>query len=330
MMFKYLLPFSISFILAAALLAILRKISLKSNLFISKAGVPYIGGVAIFLSLVSSYLAFLSFAGIKPPCEIVTIFIFFFILAAIELIDDMKDFPLKVKVIIQIVFIFFFLLYAKRVQIHFLPLWANYLISFLWIMGITNAFNLLDISDGLCAGVALTISLSFMAVSFIKADFVLFGLFMVLSGTLLSFMIFNFPPAKIYMGNSGSHLLGFLFASLSIYGDYATLDNKIALLTPLLILFFPIIDTFILIVMRLKKGIIPLKKSNDHIFLYLLKAGYTHKKSLAKVYFVNLLWVISGVAVVFGVNPVFVIFVILAALYTLRIVLNARLQSPIT
>ena len=329
-MFKYFILFLISSILTAALLAILRKISLKSNLFISKEGVPYIGGPAIFLSLVFSYLAFFSFAGIKLPPEIVTIFIFFFILAAIEFIDDMKDFSLRMKVIMQIIFIFFFLLYAKRVQIHFLPSWANYLISFLWIMGITNAFNLLDISDGLCAGVALTISLAFMAVSFIKADFVLFGLFTVLSGTLLSFMIFNFPPAKVFMGNSGSHLLGFLFASLSIYGDYAALDNKIALLTPLLILFFPIIDTFILIIMRLKRGIIPLKKSNDHIFLYLLKAGYTHKKSLAKVCFVNLLWVISGVAVVFGINPIFIIFIILAALYTLRVILNARLQSPIS
>jgi len=329
-MFKYLLLFLISFVLTVVLLVIFRKISLKKSIFISKSGVPYIGGVAIFLSLVSSYLAFLPFAGIKLPSEIVTIFIFFSVLALIEFIDDVKEFSLKVKVIIHIVFILFFLLYAKKMQIYFLPPWANYFVSFLWIMGITNAFNLLDISDGLCAGVALTASFSFMAVSFIKADFVLFCLFTVLSGTLLSFMLFNFPPAKIYMGNSGSHLLGFLFASLSIYGDYATLDNRIALFAPLLILFFPIIDTFILIIMRLRKGIIPLKKSNDHIFLYLLNAGYTRKRSLVKVYFVNLLWVVSGVAVLFGLNPLFVIFIILAAFYTFRIILNARLQSPIT
>ena len=329
MMFKYSALFLISSTLTAILLAVFRKISLRSSLFLSKEKIPYTGGAAMFLSMVFSYLAFLPFAGLKTTSDIAAIFIFFFILAAIEFIDDIKNFSLKTKIVIQTVFIIFFLLYAKRVQIYFLPHWVNYLISFIWIMGITNAFNLLDISDGLCAGVALTISLAFMAISFIKADFALLSLFTVLSGALLSFMFFNFPPAKIFMGNSGSHLLGFLFASLSIYGDYATLDNKIALLTPLLVLFFPIIDTFLLIIMRLRKGIVPLKKSNDHVFLYLLRAGYTQKRSLMKVYLANLLWAVSGVAVVFGINPVFIIFVILAIIYTLRIILNARLQSPI-
>lgn len=326
-MFKYSFLFLISFVLTLLLLVIFRKISLKKSFFISQKGIPYIGGVAIFLSFISSYLIFSFFVGLKIPFDLLTIFIFSFILAVIEFIDDMKDFPLKVKVILQIVFTFFFLLYAKRAQIYFLPSWVNHIVSFLWIMGIINAFNLLDISDGLCGGVALITSISFMVVSLIKQDFVLFSLFTVLSGVLLSFMLFNFPPAKIYMGNFGSHLLGFLFASLSIYGDYATLDNRIALLTPFLILFFPVVDTFILIIMRLRKGIIPLKKSNDHIFLYLLNTGYTHKRCLIKVYFVNLLWAASGIAVLFGLNFIFVIFITLAVFYTLKIILNARLNS---
>ena len=323
-MLNYLYLFIFSFILGVLLNAILRIFSLKSNFFRSEKGIPYSGGLGIFLSFIVCYLLFNFINGIALPFHILWVIIFASVLLGIEFIDDWKDFSLSTRVIIQIIFISLFLFLGKRMQIYFIPSWLNYVLSFLWIMGITNAFNHLDISDGLCGGVSLIVGLSFLTVSLIKGDILLAGLFSSLCGVLLSFLLFNFPPAKILMGNSGSHLLGFLFATLSMYGDYATLENPFALTAPLLILAFPIIDTGYIIIMRLKKRMVPLRKSNDHIFLRLISLVPNTKNILLSIYTVCLLWGLSGIFIIFGFNLFFLAFITLAILSTLKLILKMR------
>lgn len=316
---SYFFLFLSSFILGAVFLFILGKISLKFNLFEPKRKVPYAGGLAIAFSFVICYVLFNSGNLTIPPTFLWTL-IFAFLLLVIEFVDDLRDFSLKSRLVIQIIFVFLFLLYGKKIQIYFFPSWLNYIFSFFWIMGITNAFNLIDIGDGLCAGVSLTASLSFLAVSLITGNPLLSSLFASLSGAIFIFLIFNLPPAKIFMGNSGCHFLGFLFAALSMYGDYATLDNPVSFIAPILILAFPIIDTTFVVFARMKRGMMPLKKSDDHIFLRLLATGVNIKKALFIIYFVSLLWGLSGIFIVFGFNPVFLITVILACLFTSKII----------
>lgn len=301
-------------------LFIFRLISLKNNIFKSPRGVPYIGGIAFSFSFLIFYLFFVFYHGYLLSFQLGWIIFFSFLFLIIEFIDDLKDFPFLLRVIIQIVFIGLFLVYGKGIQIHFLPAWLNYLLSFLWLMGISNAFNLFDISDGLCAGVSLIAAACFFVVFIILSKMLLAALFLSLAAVLLAFFFFNFPPAKVFMGNSGSHFLGFLFAALSMYGDYAFLDNWITVILPVLILAFPIIDTFLLIFIRVKKHILPFRKSDDHLFLQLVFSGYKIKVSLLIIYFITFFWGMSGIFICFGYNLFFILAILTAGLSTFWLV----------
>lgn len=322
---SYSFLFSGAFILTAVLTAVLRKFSLKRGLFTRKKETPYIGGVSFCLGLILCAALFcIFFNKTAPSFQFVWIMIFSALLLAIEFIDDLKDFSLKSKVIAQVFFIFLFLLFAKKIQIYFLPFWANYFISFLWIMGVVNAFNHLDVADGFCGGVSFIVSVIFFVV-FLKTASSLAFVFAALSGALLAFMFFNLPKAKVLMGNSGSHFLGFLFAALSIHGDYASLNNKTALFLPVLILGLPIIDTFYLIAARGIKRISPLRKSGDHLILKYLLKGYSHEKVLIAVCFLAAAWGVSGIFSLQGLTPKFLISLGAALIGTALFIIGANI-----
>jgi UDP-GlcNAc:undecaprenyl-phosphate GlcNAc-1-phosphate transferase len=118
-----------------------------------------------------------------------------------------------------------------------------------------------------------------------------------LLGPLFGFLFRNFPPAKVYMGNSGSHLLGFVLAGISIMISYAPLERRVALVTPLLILGLPILDTAFLIFMRISKKKLPFKKSNDHLPLRLLALGYSKRKALLTMFSLCLFFSICAIMV---------------------------------
>jgi len=319
-MLKLFILFVSSFIVAVIFLTFIKKISLKTNLVKEDKKVPYMGGIGIFLSWLLVFLIFTFLEKINIPVQLKIIVIFSFVLLLIELIDDLKNFSLKTKLIFQIVFIYMFFIFGKKIQIYFLSPPLNYIISFLWIMGIMNAFNHLDVGDGVCGGVSLIVGLSFLTVFLIKGSYVEAALIVPLLGAIFAFLFFNFPPAKMFMGNCGSHSLGFFFAALSIYGDYTTLENKIALVVPVFVLFFPIVDTIFVMIARLRKGIIPLKKSDDHLFLRLISCGYSYKKALFDVYFVSLLWAIAGIMILFKLSFLFLLIFLISIFYTIRII----------
>ncbi len=323
---NYLYFFGISFGICYILLIGLQKLLSKFGFNAHKNDVPCFGGIGLFFSFIVSFLIFCFLYKISLPFQLVWLCIFSFILLGIEYVDDLKNLSLRARIITQIIFIILFLLCGKKINIYFLPIWANYLLSFFWIAGITNAFNLLDISDGLCAGVSLIVCLSFLLVFVIGGDILLTVLFLTLSGAIVAFLAFNLPPAKIYLGNSGSHFIGFLFAALVMYGDYAGVANRYVLIFPLLILAFPIIDTFLLIIMRFKKGIVPLKKSDDHVFLRLLALQCTNWQALLAVYLVTFLWAGAGILVFLQLNLFAIIVLAFAVFSTLQLIFTVRRQ----
>ncbi len=320
----YLVIFLLSFFSGSVLINRLKRFSFKEPFLKHKNNTPFLGGTGLLLSFGFGASALFFYKNIYISSELTRILIFAFIVFIMGLLDDFKEFSLFKKVLIQVIVIGLFLVKGKPIQVYFIPLWANYFVSFLWIMGITNVFNLLDIGDGFCAGVSLIAGLAFFIVLFINGNLITAGLFACVCGALFSFLIFNFPPAKIMLGNSGSHFLGFLFATLSMHGDYATLDNPFSVLIPLVILAFPMIDTLYLIVSRLKKGIAPLMKSNDHIFLHLLSLGKTIKHALLDTYLTTFLWGVSGISLIFGINIFFLSFIALAILFSTRLIFIAN------
>ena len=323
----YAIIFSVAVISGYILLNILKKFSSKLSVFKNKDNISILGGIGLLLSFMLGLLCFSLYGGMFLSFELIHILIFSLIVFVTGLFDDFSEFSLYKKIFIQVAVIGVFLIHGKPIQIYFIPMWGNYLISFLWIIGITNVFNLLDIGDGLCGGVSLIAGLSFFVVLFISGNFLAAGLFAALCGALLSFLTLNFPPAKIILGNSGSHFLGFLFATLSIHGDYADLSNPFSVFIPLIILAFPLIDTFYLIITRINKGLVPLRKSDDHIFLHLLFSGKKRRPVLFDIYLVTFLWGISGVFLAFGINIFFLAFVFLAVLFSTRLVFIAK--SPV-
>jgi UDP-GlcNAc:undecaprenyl-phosphate GlcNAc-1-phosphate transferase len=327
----------ISSLLSLVFLIFFRPLALKAGIFKSKNGTPYIGGIVCALAFVTGYSYYLYNNNIILPLQLVWLLVFSYLVLVVELLDDLKDFSLRWRIIIQVIVVALYLMVGKKTQIYFLPGWLNYCISFLWILGITHAFNHLDIADGLCGGLAFIISLSFLCVSLVSFQPFLVALFFSLSAGLAVFLVFNLDPAKVYLGNSGSHFLGFLLATLCMYGDYATLSNVIrlplpvlGLLVPIFILAFPIIDTLLLIVIRMKKGILPVKKSDDHIFLLFRRSGYSMKHSLLTMYGLTGLWCFSGLAIVLGKNLLAFLFFLLALAYTAFVIVKAMPKAGLS
>ncbi len=267
-----------SFLSGMAFAFLLKKLALKHKLLISQ-GIPLVGGVAMGLSFIFASLAgFLLYKNLWLQAR--GIIITSFIMLVFGIIDDCKELSIPAKFLVQIIAVSLLVTFGIRTQIVYIGTLANMIVTFIWVLGISNAFNHLDVIDGLAAGTAIIISLAFFIVSFLNADIKNAILTLALSGAIFSFLIYNFPPAKIYMGNSGSHFLGFILAVIALAISYAPLERKVALTAPLFILGFPIFDTAFLILMRLRQGRSAFKKSNDHLALRFLKLGYSKNKTL--------------------------------------------------
>jgi UDP-GlcNAc:undecaprenyl-phosphate GlcNAc-1-phosphate transferase len=220
-----------------------------------------------------------------------------FLMLFFGVLDDWHELSISTKFLAQFVATSLLFVLGVKTQIVCLGVAGNLIVTFLWVLGVTNAFNHLDVIDGLAAGTALTASLAFFLLAYLNADIQSIVVSLALAAATLAFFLYNFPPARIYMGNSGSHFLGFLLAAVALSISYAPLGREAALFSPLFILGLPILDTAFLIVVRLMKKNIPFKKSNDHPALRLLFLGYSKKKALLFMLFLSLFFCLCGVII---------------------------------
>ena len=267
-----------SFVLSVLFLLFFKEASIRWKLLISK-GVPSIGGISMGLAFFAGFLlSERSITGL--PREIQGILIASAVMLIAGILDDQREFSVVQKFVVQLIAALILVGFGIRTNIVYLGDPLNVGISLLWIIGITNAVNLLDVMDGLAGGVSLVIISGFCAVSALNGDSLTLTLSCVLAGTIFGFWIYNIPPAKVYMGNSGSHFLGLVLAAIGLTARYATLERSVALLAPMLFLGFPILDTLFLIWMRIRKGKSAFNKSDDHMALRFLKKGYSKRKTL--------------------------------------------------
>ena len=168
-------------------------------------------------------------------------------------------------------------------------------ITIIWIVGITNAINLIDGLDGLATGVSTIALTVFFIMSLVDLRIVAAYLSIILIGANLGFLYHNFYPAKIYMGDSGSNFLGYMIAVISILG----LFKNIALLgfvIPVIILAVPIMDTLFAIIRRLVHKQHIMQPDNKHIHYQLVRAGLTHKQSVLVMYAFSALFGVLAIA----------------------------------
>ncbi len=156
-------------------------------------------------------------------------------------------------------------------------------ITYLWLIGVSNAVNLLDGLDGLAGGVSLIASAVFAILAYQNANWAFFIISLSLMGGLIGFLKFNHYPASIFMGDTGSLFLGLMLAALSMKG-FETAPGRVGLLLPILILAIPIGDTSIAFFRRLNKGKHPFKPDKDHLHHRLIYLGLSHKQAVYIIY----------------------------------------------
>ncbi|MEX0609996.1 MAG: hypothetical protein WD016_07445 [Balneolaceae bacterium] len=287
---------------------------------------PRLGGLAIFCSVIVSVISIYAifpeyFSGIQEnifPVSIVALgFATIFVLG---FWDDLKSLSPGVKFGIQ--FLIATLVYYAGFKISFItnPIGEGILnvelfkfpLTLLWIVGITNAFNLIDGLDGLSSGVATIACISIFTVSALSGQIWIAVLALILAGSLVGFLRYNFRPAKIFLGDSGSLIIGFSLALMSIQSA-TKMSTGFALLFPLLVLGLPITDTIISMIRRFLGSYLPNKNGSGDSFLHnlhgmfrpdsshihhqLISLGLTHRNSVIVLYIVSAVFALGAFSI---------------------------------
>jgi UDP-GlcNAc:undecaprenyl-phosphate/decaprenyl-phosphate GlcNAc-1-phosphate transferase len=159
--------------------------------------------------------------------------------------------------------------------------WANVALTFLWIVGVTNALNLIDNMDGVAAAITATAAISYAALLLGGGDVTAAGLATALAGAAIGFLSFNYPPARLFMGDAGSFFLGLTLAVLGIEAQ-RSIDHSAGWIPAVLILALPLSDTSLVIVSRLRRGKNPLTTpGRDHLAHRLVRLGWSDRKIVA-------------------------------------------------
>lgn len=321
-----------TFLTSLILTHLMIKISKNMNIMdipnersVHKKPTPLLGGTAIFLSFLFGFILF----GNQNPLMI-SILIASFLILLLGIFDDIKPIKARYKFVIHIlvalIVVFYGGLKLTHVDIFSLSLnfkWMSPYITILIIVGIINAVNLIDGLDGLCAGISSIYFLTIGVIALILNKFN--GLDIILSfimlGSTLGFLVFNFPPAKIFMGDTGSTFLGLMISVIMLLGfKTVTLTS---LLIPLVLLILPITDTLFAIIRRALNEKPIGQADKEHIHHQLLKHLST-RKTILVIYVVDLIFSVVSIFYAIGKKKEMIIFYILLMFILLYLVFKTN------
>jgi UDP-GlcNAc:undecaprenyl-phosphate GlcNAc-1-phosphate transferase len=274
-MLLLLLTFGLAFLLSLYGVPIARRAALSHGMVDSPDGqlkqqrqpVPYLGGLAVYVAFLVSLAFTFEFRQ-----DVLGIVLAGTLVMLLGLIDDFGVLSPSRKLLGQLLAVFVLIKSGIHIDIAAWPYWLNVAVTVLWMVGIINAFNLLDIMDGLSAGVGLVSACVLLAVALLNGDSTIAFMLTALIGSLLGFLRHNFHPARIYMGDAGSLFLGLMLGALAMIGQY-TPYHHVSLLTPMLILGVPIFDTLFVMYIRFLRGLPIFRGSPDHMPLRLRHWG---------------------------------------------------------
>jgi len=281
-MLRFLIGFIISFFVTYNLVPLFCDIAIKYGIIDTPDGIikkhkrptPYLGGLAIYVGLLTSLAVIFSFEN-----HFFLILVGSTLLLFVGLIDDLIALTPQQKFIAQIVSVFCFLKSGLYLKTHFFSnIWSIF-ISALWCLTIINAFNLVDVMDGLSATLAALITSSFFAIALYYGHLSLALLLIVFLGTLLAFLCFNRPPASIYLGDAGSLFLGGFLAPIPFLFNWGTY-NWYGYISPIVLFGIPLLEVMSLVLIRTYKGVPFYNPSPDHFCLYLKEHGWQPKHIL--------------------------------------------------
>ncbi|MFD0957893.1 glycosyltransferase family 4 protein [Paenibacillus chungangensis] len=312
----YSIGFVAALILALVMTPLIKKLAFKVGAIdkpnhrkVHTRVMPRLGGLAIYIAFVGAFLILQPFIpeGLLRPWDIDMINALLVggtIIIILGALDDRFELSAKVKFLGQLlaacVVVFGFDIHINLVNVPFgetmqpIAEWIGIPLTLLWIVGVTNAINLIDGLDGLAAGVSgIAIATIAVMAAFMGYQPVIL-LSTLLLGGIIGFLVFNFHPAKIFMGDSGSLFLGFSLATLSMLGFKQV--TIVSFVTPLLIIGVPLSDTFFAIVRRWVNKKPLFAPDKEHLHHRLQDLGFSHRRT------VLIIW---GVAAMFGVLAIF-------------------------
>jgi UDP-GlcNAc:undecaprenyl-phosphate GlcNAc-1-phosphate transferase len=284
---------------------------------------PTLGGIIIYSVF---NLALILALNLNPAFwldfkdYLVGVFLGGFLITLLGLLHDTVDMRAGVKLLGQIIVAL--VLFNAGIKIEFitnpfggqigLNLPLSMLVSVGWILVMVNAVNLIDGLDGLAAGLTIISSLALLLIATLKHDMASIFILIILAGSVLGFVRYNFHPAKIFMGDCGSMFLGFILSIVSIQG-INKMAAAISLLIPVTALGVPIYDVLVSVVRRImkRKGIF--QPDRKHIHYRLLDMGFTHTHVVLALYFMGIYFaVISCLFALIPVEYAFMLFILLA------------------
>jgi len=307
MWLKVIIIFFIALICSLFLTPQTRRLALKFHIIeksdsrrVHKRIITCLGGVAIYISLgvalicisfllpknlISSYLRY-SVGLISGGTIILVLGVF----------DDIKGTNAKTKVSWQLIAAFVTsTIFGIKITHFSIPVLGNIELGILaipftlmWVIGITNAINWIDGLDGLAAGVSFIAGIALSIVAWRSGELISVFIMIALLGSILGFLRYNFYPAKVFMGDGGSNLLGFILANVAIMGSLKS-AAILSLAVPILILGIPIFDTLFSVYRRICSKRSPITSDRDHLHFRLLKLGFTHRQSVLIIYLVSLI-----------------------------------------
>ena len=324
----------VCFITSVLLVWLMRKVAMYLEVYdipnerkVHKTPVPLLGGVGIFLTFLLGYIFFC-----EPSDIMSSILIASFLILLLGIFDDIKPIPAKYKFVVQILIAAIVVFYGnlKLDEASFLGLHIKLgmfspFITIIMIVGIINAINLIDGLDGLSSGIASIYFLTTAIIGFILNKFG--GLDIIISiimlGATLGYLVHNFPPAKIYMGDAGSTFLGLIISIIILIG-FRTLTLT-SLIIPSLLLAIPILDTLFAIIRRKLKHQPAMQADKEHLHHQLLKMNLSKTKTILIIYAINALFSVTSIFYAIGYEYEMIVCYIILLFLVLFLILKTNI-----
>ena len=337
-MLLYLLTFVLALLLALYGVPLARRAALRFNVVDRPDGrlkrqavpVPYFGGLAVYLAFLISLALTFEFRQ-----DVLGVVLAGTLMVMMGLIDDFGVLTPGPKLIGQLVAVFVLIKSGIRIEIAALPDWLDLLLTVVWMIGIINAFNIIDVMDGLAGGVGVIACLWLFVVAVFNQDTMVAVMLAALAGSLIGFLRYNFSPASIYLGDAGSLFVGLMLGALAMIGKY-TAVNPASVLAPVLILGVPVFDTLFVMYIRWMRGVPIFWGSPDHFALRMRRwslsvpqvtvISYTAALFLGGIGVISMFVSLGVAAVLIGMTAV---LALVAAFWLKRVDMSMPDKSPL-
>lgn len=297
---QYLLLAVATFTYVGLMTPLMRRIALKINAVdrpnadrkTQKTPVPYLGGVSIALGiLLASYFA-LAYSDVTKNnlASATSVLLPATVLGIMGLVDDLKGLQPWPRLIAQSsvgILVSIALILSKTIGTPTGNTYLDFTITTFWIVGLCNSINFFDNIDGGASGTVLFSSLFIFLIAFHAGQIMVSALSIVVVGATAGFLIWNKPPAKIYMGDAGALFLGVVMAVLTIKLDPNRQPSWLSFSIPFFLLAVPVLDTSVAVFSRLNRGLSPFTPGRDHLSHRLMRKGLDRKKAVFSLWGVS-------------------------------------------